>query len=85
MAVKRDRGAKALADRLEQQRSDRAFYIRSNDDVTERILGTTGLFIPDVTKHEPTYSTMNEQMGCSCGWREGPPTESYFDHIGTVS
>jgi hypothetical protein len=70
-----DRGAKALAERLNH-------YIDYASDLPSAILGTTGLFIADVSKHEPLYG--NNIRGCRCGWKRGyDPNgfESYFDHL----
>jgi hypothetical protein len=50
-------------------------------DEMRALLGTTGLFIPDVTAHEP-MSDGPMFIRCRCGWyAETHPTISYFDHL----
>lgn len=92
-------GARALAEReivtefpglpIDRMMADR-FYVEWGERRAGAILGTTGLFIPDVTKHEPKVDA-NEAVSCRCGWpylatpfRTYTPGESYFDHIGAA-
>lgn len=88
-----DQGAKALEYRLSTVTLENAIpTVRAGGHYTQAmrardILGTTGLFIADVTKHEPWgIPTTDESsaLGCSCGWEslDDQPDESYFDHIG---
>jgi hypothetical protein len=82
-----DRGAKALGlavDRHnEEQEPFSPVHCNTGDDCHLAILGTTGLFIPDVTKHEPEVrgDDVDSWVECSCGHMVGPAPESYFDHI----
>jgi hypothetical protein len=74
-----DRGAKALTERPHP----RGFGTYLTIGEAERILGTTGLFIADVTKHEPVLGAAQYGIQCRCGWATSDhPGESYFDHIG---
>lgn len=82
-----DRGAKALAERLWGTDTD-GLSLATYKEHAAAILGPTGLFVADVTAHEPTlanipFPTDDPWIGCSCGWnREGTLTEPYFDHLG---
>ena len=96
-----DHGAKALAKRLWDEFSGRGhrdhdtgecdtcdWYRRLAQGDAKDILGTTGLFIADVTKHAPSIAwdrNDDAYLVCSCGWDEETPTAevaSYYDHIG---
>jgi hypothetical protein len=87
-----DRGAKALGlavDRHnEEQEPFSPVHCNTGDDCHLAILGTTGLFIADVTKHAPNIAwdrNDDAYLVCSCGWDEETPTAevaSYYDHIG---
>ena len=72
-----DRGAKALAER------EAEFHPQFDVDDAATILGN-GLFIEDVTKHEP--EVLMGKLVCFCGWLSylAPDNESYFDHIGAT-
>ena len=104
-----DRGARALAERLE-----RVLYwdtpglgkdpilpemVVYYERMAQNAMGTTGLFIADVTKHKP-YARLDRALvegdyedqrrvatlTCSCGWVQSfgmNGAESYFDHIGS--
>jgi len=79
---KGDGNAKALAFALKDavqwgDGSDMTF-----DETATTVLGTTGLFIADVKKHEPIPRT--DGMECLCGWKRTGKAESYFDHIGAA-
>ena len=79
-----DRGAKALAERLYYGDPEPSRGPRTVPTLTRAaaILGTTGLFIADVTKHEPNNDG-DCALRCRCGWEASDfPGESYFDHIG---
>lgn len=48
------------------------------------ILGPTGLFIADLTKHEPTLEIEDGQpdrLVCRCGGWTSEDGRSYFDHL----
>ena len=81
-----DRGAKALGlavDRHnEEQEPFSPVHCNTGDDCHLAILGTTGLFIPDVTKREPWVDPFDGAMTiqCLCGWVV-PFEASYFDHL----
>ena len=76
-----DRGAKALAERL---RGGYFHWTVTAERKADIILGTTGPFITDVTKHEP--EVLMGKLVCFCGWLSylAPDNESYFDHIGAT-
>lgn len=83
-----DRGAKALAERLPETLGNEEMCIAD----AKVALGEHGLFIRDVTKHEPYVAwdrNGDAYVTCCCGgWdNEIPPVrvQSYFDHIGTQS
>lgn len=85
---KGDGNANALAVALNTAQIE-ADQIRLGRDLTpiaERILGERGLFLPDVTKHEPFVSDTADGLGCLCGWQEelrANDVESYFEHLAT--
>ena len=74
-----DRGAKALTERPYRYEFERFVFLSSTE--AKAILGTTGLFIVDATKHEPLVFA-GGHLGCLCD--DYRPGVSYFDHIGTV-
>ena len=84
--LKPDRGAKALAERLYYEDPEATGNPRTVNTITRAtaILGETGLFIADVTKHEPGIEldrALHPFLTCLCGWMYHG-RESYFDHIG---
>ena len=90
-----DRGAKALADVLEPHfgpsyfphMTDVTIFGQDAEDVARKILGTTGLFIADVTKHEPDWEPDRDGdplLCCSCGWDQTTGDGSFYDHIGAT-
>ena len=92
MRVVSDRGATALANRLLEWLSqsweygDTAYAIHrsGSESATAAILDPAGLFIADVTKHEPESNYGPERITCKCGWDPSDSPvwdESYFDHI----
>jgi hypothetical protein len=75
-----DRGAKALDERLIDVWHDPALA-NLEWPSAEVLLRSTGLFIADVTKHEPR-TNRDAELVCSCGWDEtAQDYESYFDHL----
>lgn len=85
-----DRGARALAERLETEVHggfNRPFCQNCENDA-DALLGKTGLFIADVRKHEPGIDWLPDHgaagLTCSCGWKPLHPFESYFSHIGAA-
>ena len=81
-----DRGAKALWLRQAAFWHWNVKYAEYSEDEAEMdfLVAAPGLFIADVTKHEPVAVDYGF-VGCSCGWRETFAVgESYFDHIGAA-
>ncbi|HLY15243.1 MAG TPA: hypothetical protein VKR24_12910 [Candidatus Limnocylindrales bacterium] len=80
-----DRGATALAVRLNGKEIPKLGH--DLVPLAEAILGASGLFIADVTKHEPMIVLDREDddhvvepmIRCTCGWRQ--VQDSYFDHL----
>ena len=71
-----DRGAKALAELIEGLDPE----WNSSKSIAEHALGEHGMFIADVTKHEPIWG--EDGIGCRCGWRgDDLGRVPYFDHI----
>jgi hypothetical protein len=79
-----DRGAGVLAERLLDLFGDRGDLVKATKDharIAKRILGEHGLFIPDVTAHEPNNDG-DCALRCRCGWEAADyPGVSYFDHL----
>jgi hypothetical protein len=82
-----DRGAKALAERLMIAYSPN-FPLGSPADFLSDagyLLGKHGLFIPDVTAHEPVIGQHFDSgalgIVCVCGAFDHRDGVSYFDHI----
>jgi hypothetical protein len=81
-----DQGATALAKRWHEDCRTKEHGADEHVVRVTKAIGPTGLFIPDVSKHEPrVMGDGDAHLGCSCGWEwdgwNGEPTESYFDHI----
>ena len=79
-----DRGAKALAERMDMLTEKQL----GQSSATTTILGTTGLFISDVTKHEPDWEPDRDGdplLCCSCGWDQTTGDGSFYDHVGTAT
>jgi hypothetical protein len=84
-----DRGAKALAERLlfifgDRNNPEKA--VKDHAHVADSILGERGLFIPDVSKHEPKIvgemsEPFNAWLECSCGQWDSETDGPYFDHL----
>jgi hypothetical protein len=80
-----DRGAKALVERIDSfWHTDAGVSFEAE---AAHILGTTGLFIPDVSKHAVgvTWSDnarTDVRVICFCGWdAKDSQDQSYFDHL----
>ena len=83
--MKPDRGARALAERLHELVPERfqgysGFTAYEAGLMTSEVLGKQGLFIADVSKHEPKHCPM-DWISCKCGYDQYAPRESYFDHL----
>ena len=81
-----DRGAGVLAERLLDLFGDRGDLVKATRDharVAKRILGEHGLFIADVSNHEPIiwWAGPSPVGGCSCGWIRSLAGDSFFDHL----
>lgn len=82
MITLKNNGAKALGNAWAGTIGDREGpTLKYCELVAKQALGTNGLFIADVTKHEPIFIGIDATVLCHCNHRTFAG-ESYFDHIG---